>query len=52
MKIRRIVANIPADDLSAAQHFYRDLLGLDLLMDQGWLATHGSRKLINILTHV
>ena len=40
--VRRIVMNInaPAGDDGAL--FYRDLLGLDLLMDQGWIRTWGS----------
>lgn len=41
--VRRIVANIAAPDPSAARTFYGDALGLDLLMDQGWIATWGSR---------
>lgn len=42
MAVRRIVANIAADDLSKAHAFYRDLLGLDVLMDLGWILTFGS----------
>ncbi len=42
MAVRRIVANIAADDLSKAHAFYRDLLGLDVLMDLGWIMTFGS----------
>lgn len=41
MKVRRIVANVAAADLSAARRFYGDVLGLDLLMDHGWIATWG-----------
>jgi catechol 2,3-dioxygenase-like lactoylglutathione lyase family enzyme len=44
MKVRRIVANVAAADLSAARRFYGDVLGLDLLMDQGWIATWGSAE--------
>lgn len=42
MKVRRIVANIATQDVEAAQRFYRDILGLDVLMDLGWIATYGS----------
>ena len=42
VKVRRIVANIAAPDVPAAKRFYQGVLGLDLLMDQGWIATYGS----------
>lgn len=42
MVVRRIVANIATPDPEAARRFYGDILGLDLLMDHGWIATWGS----------
>ena len=42
MKVMRIVANIKAEDTAQARAFYHDLLGLDLLMDHGWIRTYGS----------
>lgn len=42
MKINRIVANIPTPDPAVVDSFYRDLLGLELLMDHGWIRTYGS----------
>ncbi|MEN0075000.1 MAG: VOC family protein [Paracraurococcus sp.] len=39
MAVRRIVANIAAEDLSAAAGFYGAVLGLDCVMDQGWIVT-------------
>lgn len=42
MKVHRIVANIAASDTAKATAFYQDLLGLDLLMDHGWIKTFGS----------
>jgi catechol 2,3-dioxygenase-like lactoylglutathione lyase family enzyme len=42
MQVRRIVANIATDDVAAAKRFYRDVLGLDVLMDMGWIATYGN----------
>lgn len=44
MKVKRIVANINTPDIAAAKRFYQDVLGLDLLMDHGWIATYGSRE--------
>lgn len=41
MKVRRIVANIETADPAAVARFYKDILGLDLLMDHGWIATYG-----------
>lgn len=41
MKVKRIVANIAATDMEAARRFYLDVLGLDCLMDQGWIVTYG-----------
>jgi catechol 2,3-dioxygenase-like lactoylglutathione lyase family enzyme len=48
MKIRRIVANIEAADPDKARAFYRDVLGLELLMDHGWLQTFGSQVRMDI----
>ena len=48
MKVRRIVANIEARDVAAARRFYQDVLGLDLLMDLGWIATYGSTAAMSI----
>lgn len=45
MKVRRIVANIAAGDVADAKRFYGDLLGLETLMDMGWIATYGSPPL-------
>ncbi|ESW90916.1 glyoxalase [Mesorhizobium sp. LSJC269B00] len=42
MTVRRIVANIGTQDAAAAKRFYQDVLGLDVLMDQGWIVTLGS----------
>lgn len=42
MKVKRIVANIETENIAAARSFYQDVLGLDVLMDHGWIATYGS----------
>ena len=39
MKVKRIVANIETADPAAVARFYKDVLGLELLMDHGWIAT-------------
>ncbi|GLQ80248.1 glyoxalase [Mesorhizobium huakuii] len=48
MKVRRIVANIETQDAAAAKRFYHDALGLDVLMDQGWIATYGSEEQMQV----
>jgi catechol 2,3-dioxygenase-like lactoylglutathione lyase family enzyme len=42
MAVKRIVANVATRDMDAAKRFYGDVLGLDVLMDMGWIATYGS----------
>jgi catechol 2,3-dioxygenase-like lactoylglutathione lyase family enzyme len=44
MKVKRIVANIESSSLDQASSFYRDILGLELLMDLGWIQTYGSNS--------
>ncbi|WP_192246347.1 VOC family protein [Mesorhizobium silamurunense] len=48
MKVRRIVANIETQDAAAARRFYHDVLGLDVLMDQGWIVTYGSEETMQV----
>jgi catechol 2,3-dioxygenase-like lactoylglutathione lyase family enzyme len=48
MKVRRIVANIPASDVAAARRFYQDCLGLEPLMDHGWIVTYGNAELAGV----
>lgn len=48
MKVKRIVANIAADDIAAAKRFYGNVLGLDVLMDLGWIATYGSQERMSL----
>ena len=44
VKVKRIVANIATQDIAAAKRFYQDVLGLNVLMDQGWIVTCGSAE--------
>jgi catechol 2,3-dioxygenase-like lactoylglutathione lyase family enzyme len=48
MKVLRIVANIGVPDITPAKLFYQDILGLDLLMDHGWIATYGAAQSMNV----
>ncbi len=48
MRVKRIVADVHAPDPAAAKRFYQDVLGLDVLMDQGWIATFGSRQQMGV----
>jgi catechol-2,3-dioxygenase len=48
MTVRRIVANIGTQDAAAAKRFYQDVLGLDVLMDQGWIVTYGSDERMQV----
>ena len=41
MKVLRIVPNI-AGDPAAAKRFYGEALGLDIVMDMGWITTFGA----------
>ena len=48
MKVKRIVLDIATSDPISAKRFYGDLLGLDVLMDLGWIATFGSREKMSV----
>lgn len=40
MSVRRIVPDLHAADPLVGAGFYADVLGLELVMDQGWIATY------------
>ena len=42
MIVKRIVSNIASNDVAKARSFYADILGLDVVMDQGWIVTFAS----------
>lgn len=48
MKVKRIVANIETGRVADARRFYGDVLGLELLMDHGWIATYGSEERMGV----
>jgi catechol 2,3-dioxygenase-like lactoylglutathione lyase family enzyme len=48
MKVKRIVVDIAATDINKAKQFYQEILGLDILMDHGWIATYGSEEQMKV----
>lgn len=48
MKIKRIVSNLQTPNLDGADAFYKDLLGLDLIMDHGWIRTYGASSKMTV----
>ena len=44
MKVQRILSNLASADPAAADAFYRGILGLELVMDHGWIRTYGGTK--------
>lgn len=42
MAVKRIVANIAAENLESAKAFYGDILGMDIVMNHGWIMTFAS----------
>ncbi len=39
MQVKRIVTNLATADIARVRPFYADILGLDVVMDQGWIVT-------------
>ena len=48
MKVKRIVSNIAASEVEKANAFYKEVLGLEVLMDLGWIRTYGSSSKMTI----
>lgn len=42
--VKRIVVNIKTNTISKASRFYQDILGLEVLMDHGWIKTLGNEE--------
>jgi len=42
LKIKRIITNVESPNIEKANAFYHDVLGLELIMDHGWIRTYGS----------
>ena len=48
MKVKRIVSNVAASEVERANAFYKEVLGLKVLMDLGWIRTYGSSAKMTI----
>ena len=48
LKTNRIISNIEATNLEAADAFYGDIFGLELKMDLDWIRTYGSSLKMNV----
>jgi catechol 2,3-dioxygenase-like lactoylglutathione lyase family enzyme len=48
MKVKRIVSNVAAPEVDKARAFYEEVLGLEVLMDLGWIRTYGSSSKMTI----
>lgn len=48
MAVKRIVTNINTSDIALAQKFYGDVLGLNELMNHGWIATYGTETKMGV----
>lgn len=44
MAVLKIVPNIAAGDTAKATSFYKELLGLDVAMDMGWIVTYAANN--------
>ncbi|HXW69998.1 MAG TPA: VOC family protein [Methylocella sp.] len=45
MPVKRIVPNVPAVSTAAAKGFYCDILGMEIVMDLGWIITFSTNAL-------
>jgi catechol 2,3-dioxygenase-like lactoylglutathione lyase family enzyme len=48
MKVKRIVSNIDTKGIEAANRFYRDVLGLEKVMDLGWISTYATHDQMRV----
>jgi catechol 2,3-dioxygenase-like lactoylglutathione lyase family enzyme len=48
MKINRITANIETSNIDRADAIYHDVLGLERVMDYGWIRTYGSNSKMTV----
>jgi len=48
MRITRMTANIETSDVEKADAFYHDVLGLERIMDHGWILTYGSNSKMTV----
>ena len=48
MRVKRVTANIKTSNIGKADGFYHDVLGLECVMDLGWIQTYGSESKMNV----
>jgi hypothetical protein len=48
LKVKRIVSNIEANNLESAKVFYEEILGLELVMDLGWIQTYSTDSQMSV----
>jgi catechol 2,3-dioxygenase-like lactoylglutathione lyase family enzyme len=48
VRICRVIANIESSDVDMAEGFYHDVLGLERVMDHGWIRTYGSNSKMTV----
>lgn len=47
-KVKRIVTNISTENIQQSTLFYGEILGLDVLMDHGWIKTYGNNNQMQV----
>ncbi len=52
MQVKRIIANLRTEEPALADRFYRDILGLELAMDHGWIRTYASSTAMTVQVSV
>lgn len=52
MQVRRIVRNVAAGAVEKAHVFYGEILGLDLVMDHGWMRTYAGDATMTVQVSV
>ena len=50
MTVKRIVTNIATQHIGLARSFYGDILGMDIVMDHGWIVTYAGGEAM--MTHI
>ena len=48
MQVKRVIANIPAAEPAVVDSFYRQILGLELVMDRGWTRTYADSHAVAV----
>jgi catechol 2,3-dioxygenase-like lactoylglutathione lyase family enzyme len=48
INVKRNVANNETGNPADAERFYHGVLGLDVLMDHGWIVTYGSHDAVSV----